>query len=112
MTASSIPSSVRAIVLRRDRYRCIAPEIDRDAGWCRDAYGWRITRWRDRDPGPMYLQMSHTKEQGKLMLGKKTTPTPQHLVSLCPFHHTGTTAGSNWEAVNRDKIRAYLGHLP
>ena len=50
----------------------------------------------------MYLQMSHTKEQGELMLGKKTTPTPRHLVSLCPFHHTGTTAGSNWEAVNRE----------
>jgi len=32
----------------------------------------------------------------------------QNLVSLCPFHHTGTTAGSNWEAANRWKIRRYL----
>jgi len=105
---SSIPDIVRKAVIRRDGYRCIAPLIDCRPGWCRDAFGNVITRWPDRDPGPQYLQMSHTKEQGELMMGKKTTPDEWHLVSLCPFHHTGSTAGSNWEAVNRNKVRSYL----
>jgi len=98
-------------VLIRDGYRCIAPSIDGRAGWCRDAFGNPITRWRDCDPGPQYLQMSHTKEEGELMMGRKTTAVERHLVALCPMHHTGTTAGSNWEAVNRNKIRAYLREI-
>jgi hypothetical protein len=92
----------------RDGHKCIAPQIDAHAGWCRDAFGNPITRWTGRDPGPTYLQMSHTKDQDELMMGKKTTAEEWHLVCLCPFHHTGTTAGSNWEAVHRNHIRAYL----
>jgi len=92
----------------RDGHRCIAPEIDPFAGWCRDSWGNVIPRWRDCDPGPQYLQMSHTKDEGELMMGRKTTAEEWHLVCLCPFHHTGTKAGSNWEAANRNKIRAYL----
>lgn len=108
MSASSIPPAVRAAVARRDGYQCIARQVDVHAGWCRDAWGNPITRWTDRDPGPQYLQMSHTKEDGELMMGRKTTAVEWHLVSLCPFHHTGTTAGSNWEAVHRNQVRAYL----
>ena len=44
-------------------------------------------------------------------MGKKTKAIPENLVSLCPFHHTGTLAGSNWEAANRWKIRRYLDSI-
>lgn len=105
---SGVPPAVRAFVVRRDEYRCVAPMLDGRAGWCRDIWGNPITRWPDRDPGPVYLQMSHTKDPDELMLGKKACSDPDHLVSLCPFHHTGTQAGSNWEAANRDRIRNHL----
>lgn len=59
----------------------------------------------------MYLQMSHTKDQGELSMSMKAVTDPAHLVSLCPFHHTGTEAGSNWEAVNRNRIRTHLLQL-
>jgi len=105
---SDIPPAVRRNVLIRDGHRCIAPQIDARPGWCRDSWGHVITRWPDGDPGGQYLEMSHTKEEGELMMGRKTTAVEWHLVSLCPFHHRGTTAGSNWEACHRESIRGYL----
>jgi hypothetical protein len=111
MTASTISPQVKAIVLQRDGYHCIAPDIDGKAGWCRDAFGTPITRWGSRDPGPMYLQMSHTKDADGLAMGKKAESDPRHLVSLCPFHHTGTSGGSNWEAVHRNQIRKWLAEM-
>ncbi len=108
---TSIPKRVREAVLRRDGYRCIAPQIDGLSGWCRDAWGNVITHWPGRDTGPVYLQMSHTKEQGELAMSQKADSDIEHLVTLCPFHHTGTTAGSNWEAVNRNRIRHFLDDL-
>jgi hypothetical protein len=106
-----IPTEVRNEVLRRDGYRCIAPELDSRAGWCRDSWGHQIVRWPPRDMGPQYLQMSHTKAEGELAMGKKAPNTPEYLVTLCPWHHTGTAAGSNWEAVHRDQIRKFLRNL-
>ena len=44
-------------------------------------------------------------------MGMKTSPTPAHLITLCPGHHTGTEAGSNWEAVHREVIRDHLASL-
>jgi hypothetical protein len=108
---TQIPPRVRNIVLTRDTYRCIAPVLDPKAGQCRDTWGNVITRWPAYDRGPQYLQMSHTKEEGELSLQKKARSDPEHLVTLCPFHHTGTVAGSNWEAVNRGKIRRHLKKL-
>lgn len=105
---AKIPAEVRRAVLIRDGHRCIAPQIDGRAGWCRDAFGNIITTWRSYDPGPQYLQMSHTKSEGELAMGKKADSDERHLVCLCPFHHTGTQAGSNWEATHRDQIRRYL----
>ena len=111
MDPTVITPAMRETVLRRDGYRCIAPQLDGRDGWCRDAWGNPITHWSGRDPGPAYLQMSHTKSEGELSMSKKASSDSEHLVSLCPFHHTGTTAGSNWEAVNRWKIRRYLDDI-
>lgn len=108
MTSTTVPEKVRAHVLRRDRFRCIAPVLDGLAGMCRDVWGNPITSWPAWDRGPQYVQMSHTKDQGELAMSVKAVSDPAHLVTLCPFHHTGTTAGSNWEAVNRNRIRKWL----
>lgn len=111
MSDGHITPQTRRTVLMRDGYRCIAPVIDGRAGWCRDLWGNLITRWLERDPGPVYLQMSHVKMADELAMGKKATSDPYHLVALCPHHHTGTiegTGGSNWEAANRERIRRYL----
>jgi hypothetical protein len=105
---SVITPAMRETVLRRDGYRCIAPQLDGRAGWCRDTWGSPITHWTGRDPGSNYLQVNHVKPEGELSMGKKVAATANNLVSLCPFHHTGTTAGSNWEAANRWKIRRHL----
>jgi hypothetical protein len=106
--SEKIRPDVRETVLRRDGYRCMAPQLDGRAGWCRDAWGNPITHWSGRDPGPAYLQMSHTKPEGELAMSKKAGNVPANLISLCPWHHTGTAAGSNWEAANRWKIRRHL----
>ena len=74
-------------------------------------WGNPITHWSGRDPGPAYLQMSHTKPEGELSMGKKAAPVQQHLVSLCPWHHTGTAAGRIWEVANRAKVRRYLDDI-
>jgi hypothetical protein len=108
VTKSAIPDWVRATVLRRDGYRCVAPTIDGKAGWCRDVWGNPIIRWPSTDTGPAYLQMSHTKAQGELVMSKKAESVAENLITLCPFHHTGTEAGSNWEARNRNRIRKWL----
>jgi hypothetical protein len=100
------------MVLARDSYQCQAPLLDPDAGPCRDAYGSILSNYHFLyDPGPVYLQMSHTKPRGELSMGMKTSPTPEHLITLCPGHHTGTEAGSNWEAVHRETIRDHLESL-
>lgn len=108
MTRSTIPPEVRAVVLLRDNFRCAAPLLDDDAGPCLDIWGGPIRHWSSFDPGPVYLQMSHTKDRHDLSMGMKAPSDVAHLISLCPGHHTGTKAGSNWEAVHREKIRLYL----
>jgi hypothetical protein len=105
---SVVTPVMREAVLLRDGYRCIAPQLDGLAGWCRDTWGNPITRWYGRDLGSAYIQINHVKPEGALAMGRKVVATADNLVSLCPFHHTGTTAGSNWEAANRWKIRRYL----
>ena len=110
MGATRIPPNVRAQVLLRDGYRCVAPELDREAGWCRDAWGNLITRWSGRDPGPEKLTLHHVKDADKQMMGKKAPTNPAHLTAICPGHHTATDAGACWATSreNRARIRAYL----
>ncbi len=104
-----ISSSTRAFVLARDSYQCQAPLLDPDAGPCRDAFGSVLAGARFwRDPGPVYLQMSHTKPRGELSMQMKAKSIPANLITLCPGHHTGTEAGSNWEATHRELIRDHL----
>lgn len=111
VSSSGIPPKVRLAVLTRDGFRCIAPQIDGTVGWCRDTWGNVITRWPAYDRGPQFVTMSHTKDRGELAMSKKATPEPRHLVTLCPFHHQGTEAGSNWEAVHRNQIRRWLEEM-
>lgn len=92
----------------RDGYRCMASVLDHDAGWCRDRWGHLITRWPNHDPGGDKLEINHVKDRDKPMMGKKAPTDISHLIALCPHHHRGTEAGSNWEARNRHLIRAYL----
>ena len=98
-------------MLERDNYRCMAPQLDGNAGWCKDAWGHIITRWPRYDRGPQYLQMSHVKDEDAPMMGKKATSDRYHLITLCPWHHEGTEAGSNWEARNRNRIRRHLERI-
>jgi hypothetical protein len=100
---------LRLRVLERDGFRCVAPVLDERAGQCRDLWGTPIRRWVARDPGRRFLEMSHTKASDELMMSKKADDDIDHLVALCPHHHRGTDAGSNWEARQRHLIRRYLG---
>ena len=107
-----IAPSTRAYVLARDSYQCQAPRLDPDAGPCRDAFGSILTRYHFlHDPGPVYLQMSHTKPRGELSMQMKAKSIPANLITLCPGHHTGTEAGSCWEVVHREAIRDHLASL-
>jgi hypothetical protein len=103
-----IDPTIREEVLRRDGYKCVAPRLDPEAGPCRDRWDQPITFWRGKDPGPYRLEMNHVKDTGMLMMGRKAPTDVDHLVSLCPWHHRGTKAGSNWEAVHRDQLRAWV----
>ena len=108
---TAIPYEVRIFVLRRDGWKCIAPQVDGHSDWCRDMWGNVITHWPARDRGPQYVQMSHIKMADELAMGKKAPPDAHHLVTLCPWHHNATVAGSNWEARHRDTIRKHLMEL-
>ena len=107
-----VTDTLRQLVLRRDGFRCMGPVLDgSQTGLCRDAFGNPIrSDFRvGNDPGPVYLQMSHTKGEGELSMSKKATDDAQHLITLCPWHHTGTQGGWNWEVRNRWRIRQHLG---
>jgi len=99
-------------VARRDNYRCIAPRIDGQSGWCRDRWGNAITRWPvnriDRDK----LTFAHVKDADAQAMGKRAPSDQAHLVLLCWGHHEGAgeTGGYCWgtSRAGLDKQRIYL----
>lgn len=98
-------------VLERDDYRCIAPQLDGQAGWCHDKWGSVITRWPNYlDPNK--LTIAHIKERGGQAMGVKAKDDPEHLVLLCWGHHEGNgeKAGECWgtKACNLERMRRYL----
>ncbi len=104
------PTGLFDLVARRDEYHCVAPVIDRKAGWCRDRWGHVITRWPsrlDRDK----LTFAHVKDPDGQSMGKKAPTNAWHLLLLCWGHHEGTgPAGSVW-GTSRDGLdlqRRYL----
>ena len=52
------------------------------------------------------LTLDHVRDAP--MMGKRAPSDPEHLVSLCEFHHTGSKAGSNWATSHRPQLREYL----
>ena len=101
---SRISARVRLAVLKRDHFACVAPVVDREAGGCRD----RFMR-------PVYivpvtdLELDHVRDQP--MMGKTAESDPDHLVTLCHWHHQGLDAGRNWATSHRPLLREYLARL-
>ena len=98
---SRIPPGVRQQVLARDRYVCVAPNLDRAAGECRDA--WGNPGW---DVPIVELELDHVRPEP--MMGKTAPSEPEFLVTLCPWHHQGREAGRNWATSHRPLLREYL----
>lgn len=107
---SGISPDVRAEVLELDGFRCLAPQLDRNAGWCKDRWGHLITRWTGRDPGGDKLELHHVKEANKQMMGRKAPTDIHHLIPLCPWHHQGLEAGACW-ATKRENLALMRRHL-
>jgi len=97
---SRIPAGVRRQVLERDRFRCVAPALDDNAGQCRDRFGRPTYEVPDAD-----LELDHV---GEMRMGKAAPSDVAHLVTLCGFHHRGLASGRNWATRNRPMLREYL----
>jgi len=98
---SRIPTGVRRQVLERDRFRCVAPVLDDNAGQCRDRFGrptWEVPVEE--------LELDHVRPDP--MIGKEPPSEPQFLVTLCGWHHRGLASGRNWATRNRPMLREYL----
>lgn len=50
--------------------------------------------------------LDHVKTEPRM--GLRAPSDPQHLVSLCEFHHLGSRGGSNWATAHRPALREYL----
>lgn len=56
--------------------------------------------------GPMTLDHVHLHSGGTK--GKRAPSDPQHLVTLCEWHHLGSKGGHIWATANRPLLRGYL----
>ena len=110
MRSDRVTPSMRAYVLHRDGYRCQAPTIDpSQAGTCRSKWGYPITRWLAMDDGDK-LTLHHVNTGGGGM-GLRAPSDPEHLLTLCWWHHLGYAAGSNWATKSVTSIREHLRRI-
>jgi hypothetical protein len=102
-------------IARRDGYRCVAPEIDRDSGWCRDRWGNVITHWPADRLDPVKITIAHVKDADGQSVGLRAPSDFTHLLLLCWGHHEGAGMkggycwGTSREAL--DKQRRYLSRF-
>ena len=101
---SRIPARVRLAVLKRDHFVCVARILDPAAGGCRDAFGRPVYNVPVTD-----LELDHVRDAP--MMGKTAESDPDHLVTLCHWHHQGRAAGRNWATSHRPMLREYLARL-
>jgi hypothetical protein len=62
------------------------------------------------DSGPCSgrLTLDHVHRVKGGMMGKRAPSDPEHLVTLCHFHHLESRAGHIWALAHKDMLRAYL----
>jgi hypothetical protein len=48
-------------------------------------------------------ELNHVGDPALVMKGRKPPDDPDHLVSLCEYHHRGSAAGYNWASARRNK---------
>ena len=78
-----VTPDVRLFVLERD-HGCVAVTLGENMGDCRGR-----------------LTLDHVKDQPRM--GKRAPSDPQHLVSVCEWHHL-----YGWATANRPALREYL----
>lgn len=104
--------------MARDRWRCMAPELDPEvsATSCRGRFN--ASPWRFK-PGGRYderaLTLNHVwRTAGEQAMGLKPPDDEEHLVTVCWRHHVDTDAGGRqWATSKRGKglQREYLDRL-
>jgi len=78
-----VTPAVRAAVLARDKFECIAPSLGASSN-CDGV-----------------LTLDHIREHA--MMGKRAPSDPAHLVTLCWHHHL-----DGWATAHRPLLREYL----
>lgn len=108
---------VADFVARRDNYRCIAPAVDGQAGWCRDQQGFVITHWPTNHLDPTKVTLAHVKDEDGQAMGMRAKSDQHHLLVLCWGHHLGNgvtgQGGAIWATsrVNLERQRHYLNQF-
>ena len=83
MRKDAVTAALRAVVLERDEYRCVASDLG-----VLDACSGRLT-------------LDHVNDQP--MMGKRAPSDRAHLATLCWHHHL-----DGWATSHRPELRAYL----
>jgi hypothetical protein len=77
-------------VRARDKFLCVAPVLDPQAGPCSGE-----------------IELDHVKDEPRM--GKRAPSDRDHLVSVCEGHsEKGAKAGYQWNTANRPLLREYL----
>lgn len=103
MRDDPVTAEVHDAVLIRDRYRCVALELDPEHT-CQDKWGRSLGR-PDRRMHPMHLTLDHVKDEP--MMGKRAPSDPAHLVTLCWGAHIHTS----WATSHRPELRDHIARV-